>query len=942
MVCVAMMRAMNKITFSLILLLTTALSLSAGTFTNAFDSGLPVGTAVYGDAVIRANGGVSGSGCLQMTTNLASQTAGFLINDLDSGAQIGGFTATFKLLLGGGSTATPADGFSFNFANDLPDGIIIEEGAGSGLTVEFDTYDNAAPDNIGIDLKWNGTEIGTYTMAASSLALWPQNAAMDPSYWADVSIQLHPDGTLALPSGSTPIYTSYSTGFVPTAGRFGFGSRTGGATENCLVDNLSITTTPPSMPQFMPSTFSPMGTNVPPAPLIKVQMWDGSDAQVDPGTIQLTLNSGSRTPTVTKTGLVTTVQYQLPTMLPPGSTNTVEVSFADNSGSPTIQTTAFSFMVATYPTLPSSYAGTAAIASPGFTQRIFQGGTATVSTIANAENLLGGFLINPATGLPFPNTAQTNTDGTWTFVRPTVLNYNIYAPTNTTSAGNFPGDVQYPGMPGTNGSLVNFAYEAITYLHLTAGAYTFGVNSDDGFRLSCLDQELGVYDGGRPAADTLFSFAVPQTGDYPFRLVHFQGTSAASLEWFSVTPSGQKILINDTSTPGYIAAYSRATTSRPYFLGSWPSGVGQRPDQPIRVQMQDGAGIRVNTNSIRLMLNGLSVTPGITQTGGVTTVQYSRVWASGSTNTVVIWFADNQGSPVSQTNQLSFSVTTYLTIPSSYALSGGAVDTTKPGFALKAFQTDQPTSYTIANAETMLAGEFTDAAGNPYPNKAAPNTDGSWNYTATNVINYNVAAPAGAGNFTNDLRFPGIPGSSGSTNTFAVEGISYLYLPAGFYVLGVNSDDGFRLTTAPNPHEEFALQVAVFDGTRGAADTTNAFVITQGGYYPFRLVYFQATGPASLELFSVALSGQKILVNDTNTPGCVRAYRSATDTQPYVQWAYPYRDGGYFVAAYDPVSFTLVDGTPAVQLNTIQLSFNGTLVTSTVTRYDGGLIRSEE
>src|ERR1035441_571749 len=240
-----MMRAMNKITFSLILLLTTALSLSAGTFTNAFDSGLPVGTAVYGDAVIRANGGVSGSGCLQMTTNLASQTAGFLISDLDSGAQIGGFTATFKLLLGGGSTATPADGFSFNFANDLPDGVITEEGAGSGLTVEFDTYDNGAPDNIGIDLKWNGTEIGTYTMAASSLALFQKNAAMDPSYWADVSIQLHPDGTLDLTYAGTAIYTSYSTGFVPTAGRFGFGSRPRGGGVRRRGGKLSITTNPP-------------------------------------------------------------------------------------------------------------------------------------------------------------------------------------------------------------------------------------------------------------------------------------------------------------------------------------------------------------------------------------------------------------------------------------------------------------------------------------------------------------------------------------------------------------------------------------------------------------------------------------------------------------------------------------------------------------------------
>jgi GH25 family lysozyme M1 (1,4-beta-N-acetylmuramidase) len=583
-------------------------------------------------------------------------------------------------------------------------------------------------------------------------------------------------------------------------------------------------------------------------------------------------------------------------------------------------------------TLPADYAATADTTSPGFTQRVFQGGTATVSSIASAENLLGGFLINPATGLPFPNTAQTNTDGTWTFVQTNVLNYNISAPA---AAGDFPGDVQYPGLPGANGSTINFALEAITYLYLTPGPYIFGVNSDDGFQLTCLDKQVGVFDAGRGAADTLFSFVVTQTGYYPFRLVYFQGGGGASLEWFSVTPSGQKILINDTTTPGYIPAYSRATTALPYFLGSWPGDTGNRPDQPVRVQMQNGVGIKVNTNSIRLTLNGLSVAPSITQTGGVTTVQYSTIWGSGSANTAMVWFADNEVSPVSQTNQFTFSVITYATIPASYALSAGAVDITKPGFAQKVFQTDQPTPYTLANAEIMLAGRLADAGGNLYPNKAAINTDGTYNYSQTNVINYNIAAPASAGDFSGDVQFPGIPGPSGSTNTFALEAITYLYLPVGYYVLGVNSDDGFRVSSAPNPHDEFPFQVAEVDGTHSAADTTGGFAITQAGYYPFRLVYFQATGPASLELFSVALSGQQILVNDTNTPGYVRAYRSATDSQPYVQWAYPYFTGSYFVSANNPVAFTLVNGTPTVQLNTLQLTFNGTAVTPSVTQPNG-------
>ena len=310
--------------------------------------------------------------------------------------------------------------------------------------------------------------------------------------------------------------------------------------------------------------------------------------------------------------------------------------------------------------------------------------------------------------------------------------------------------------------------------------------------------------------------------------------------------------------------------------------------------MQDGVGVKVNTNTINLRVNGVAVTPSITQTGGVTTVQYKRTWASGSANTAMVWFADNEVSPVSQTNQFTFSAATYATIPASYAISASAVDTTKPGYLQKVFQTSQSVPYTIANAETMLAGQFVDPYGNPYPNKAATNTDGSYNFAQANTINYNIAAPATAGDFPGDVLFPGIPGPSGSTNNFALQAITYLYLTAGYYSLGVNSDDGFRLTTSPNPYEEFPYQMAVFDGTRGAADTTGGFGITNAGYYPFRLVYFQATGPASLELFANSYTGARTLVNDTSTSGSLRAYRSANNTQPYVQWAYPYRAGTYF------------------------------------------------
>ena len=912
---------------SLLISLTTTLAAYAGTFTTDFNSGLPAGTAVSGSALVDTTGGVGNSGCLKMTTNALSQSAGFTINDLESGAAINAFTATFQIVLGSAS-GTPADGFSFNYAGDVPDGPMSEEGAPvtSGLTVEFDTFtNNATSDLLGIDVKWNGTEIATHPMTPAALCTWPN--------YASVLIQLTTNGTLNLNYNGINLYTNLViNGFVPTSGRFGLGARTGSATENCFVDNLSISTSPVLHPIVL--SHSPTGANVSPTPVITVNLWDGSLSQVDQTTIQMMLDGTNVTSTTTQSNSMYTVQYPVPA-LPSGSSNYVVLTFADNGAPAVRQTNVFGFIVATFPTIPTNYRATADTTQPGFTERIFQGGTATVATTETADAMLAGLLYDTTSGQPFPNTAQPNNDSTWTFLQPGVLNYNIFAPTNATSAGDFANDLVYPGLPGTNGSLVNFAYEAVTYLFLTPGAYTFGVNSDDGFRLTCLDMQLGVFDAGRGAADTIFYFAVSQAGYYPFRLVHFQGTGAGSLEWFSEDSTGQKILINDAGSTGYIPAYARAITALPYFLVESPAGAGNRPDKPIQVEMQDGVGVRVNTNTIHLRVNGGAVTPSITQTGGVTTVQYSTAWASGSANTAMVWFADNEVAPVSQTNQFTFSAIAYTALPGSYAISAGAVDATKPGYQQKVFQTDQSVPYTIANAETMLAGQLVDPVGTPYPNKAATNTDGSYNFSQANTINYNVAAPDAAGDFPGDVAFPGIPGPSGSTNTFALEGITYLYLPVGYYVLGVNSDDGFRLTTSPNPHEEFPYQLAVLDGTRTAADTTAGFGITNAGYYPFRLVYFQATGPASLEVFATDYNGARTLVNDTNNPASLRAYRSANNTLPYVQWAYPYRAGSYLLSAGIPVYFTLVDGTPAVQQGSIRMAFNNTSVSPAITPMNG-------
>ncbi len=74
---------------------------------------------------------------------------------------------------------------------------------------------------------------------------------------------------------------------------------------------------------------------------------------------------------------------------------------------------------------------------------------------------------------------------------------------------------------------------------------------------------LGEVDAGRGSADTLFSFIVPQAGVYPFRCVWYEGGGGANLEWFTVTSSGEKILVNDTANPAALKSFRSRTPAPP-------------------------------------------------------------------------------------------------------------------------------------------------------------------------------------------------------------------------------------------------------------------------------------------------------------------------------------------------------------------------------------------
>jgi hypothetical protein len=161
-----------------------------------------------------------------------------------------GFTVTFDLTLtdtAGGNP--PADGFSFSYGNTFNSTTIFgagEEGPGgtNSITWVVDTWDNGTSDR-GIRTKVNGTN----DFVQNFIPLADGATVAGP-----VSLAWSPTDGMSMTFAGTPVFTNRAiTGF--TGGDdylFGFGARTGGATETVWIDNLNITSVPePTLVSFL-------------------------------------------------------------------------------------------------------------------------------------------------------------------------------------------------------------------------------------------------------------------------------------------------------------------------------------------------------------------------------------------------------------------------------------------------------------------------------------------------------------------------------------------------------------------------------------------------------------------------------------------------------------------------------------------------------------------
>jgi hypothetical protein len=547
--------------------------------------------------------------------------------------------------------------------------------------------------------------------------------------------------------------------------------------------------------------------------------------------VTTTLNGSPVTPTVTKNGGTTTAIYHgFPTLLPPGSTNIVAVHGQDTNSN--FITGTRTFVVPNYGTINASLAVAGVnTTAPGFRIKPWQSG---------AEPNHNYWSMEQVEGLHGTNNADLTlaTDGGYIDYTTNVINFNI----NPASLGGGDGgdfqtnngysDSLFPGIPGLNGLNGSTAEDILGFIRFpTAGLYTMGVNSDDGFIVTMganpkdrFATVLGQFDGGRGPTDTLMTFAVTNAGIYPIRLLWENGNgelpgNGAGLEWFTVTTNGTKILVNDpsvTNTTGVTVFYSGpALPAYVSQINPYMGAANTRADTLV-AQLTDGS-TTVNGGSISLKVNGAPVTTTITKVGNVTTVKgadAAHLLTPGTNTARLVW---SDSGPTTTTNTWSFTVAAYATLNASISAPLSAADLSKPGFVLRVAQVD-PCLPTVINTNTPSdCGDGTVnqvdsanamVAGLYYPwygtNSADPNTlpadvisGNSFIWYWSNSVDFNIITSPG--DFTFDYKMPGIPTvdnvASRPNDSFSASFDSYVAFPTpGYYVLGVSSDDGFRLS----------------------------------------------------------------------------------------------------------------------------------------------------
>ena len=357
-------------------------------------------------------------------------------------------------------------------------------------------------------------------------------------------------------------------------------------------------------------------------------------------------------------------------------------------------------------------------------------------------------------------------------------------------------------------------------------------------------------------------------------------------------------------------------------------------------------GLTVDAASIKAIVNGAEAAVTTSKVGTITTVAYAFASLPDpySTHTVSLSFSDSAGNSYSKDLELTVDVD-YKRLPASFAST--SVDKSSAGFIanvtqISTTQTEGPNSVhgnTIAGAEKQLAGlyinpnEWDDDDNNlPYLNEADPDAWDGWSISPVEVdgvINWNQDEGAAAGNFGEDQAIPQIPGWGDSSDGIVAEMLGYLELSKGLHTLGVNSDDGFKLSFGPSPKDLLGIIAGQYQGW--GVNVIFNIVAEEDGFYPVRLLWYEGNGGTNIEFFSVDDKGKKILINDPDNPNAIKAYRKA-DSAPYVSRVAP--AGGELSQTFE---FDITNGDLSVDKSSVKLKLNGEDASVTTKSTDDGI-----
>src|SRR5262245_8669696 len=283
-----------------------------------------------------------------------------------------------------------------------------------------------------------------------------------------------------------------------------------------------------------------------------------------------------------------------------------------------------------------------------------------------------------------------------------------------------------------------------------------------------------------------------------------------------------------------------------------PPVLDARPDASIVIGIADLGG-----GATALQFDGAPVSPSSSTMGNITTLTYKppALLTPGTTHNVNLTYG-------TKTLAYAFTVVNATVIPVSAAAAAGSVNTNNSGFRVRTHQTHEAQGIASAQpAEQQLAG-FLCAN---IADLSATNSSGSFD---VETINFEQSGFS-AGDIANDASFPGIPGTEGGNDNFAIEAIGYLDLKPGVYVIGGVSDDSMRISVGSDPRD-VVNSVRLVDTVLGRVQ--NTIIVTNAGIYPVRVLYTEVISAASLEAWNVDTNGNKILLNDRFTPGGIFVY----------------------------------------------------------------------